>query len=88
MSTSCLHVEVGRKPQLSPRGGVTEEAGLESRPTAAYAGDLYLHRPLCKFSTGRTSEWTMDATTAEIGLVLVAVDFVDACLWGPGQVRI
>ena len=88
MSTSCLHVEVGWKPQLSPRGGVTKGAGLKSLPTAAYAMDLYIHHPLCKFSTGRTSEWTMDATAAEIGLVLAAVDFVGACLWGPGRARI
>ena len=67
---------------------MTKEEELKSPLAAVRTMDLYPRNWLCKLSTYRTSEWTMNAPVAEMGLALATVDFVGRYMQGLGQARV
>ena len=81
------HVEVGMKPQQSPRGCATKEEKLKSLLTAVGTSDLHHHCWLCKLSACRTSK-LKSAPSAETGLALAPVHFVSTYTWGLDEARI
>lgn len=56
---------------------MTCEEGVKSLLPTIINTDLYLHGKLCKFCVCGTSQCTTTVHTADMGLVLAAVGFVD-----------
>ena len=63
------HAEVDLKPQLSPRGHETKEEELTSLFAAAQTMELHPNDWIYKLSTFGTSEWSINAPAAKMGLV-------------------